>query len=415
MVKVSVIIPIFNGSKYISECIRGIQRQTLQQIEILCVDDGSEDNTLDLLYRMQEADGRIRILKQNNQGAGSARNYALRNAEGEFVCFLDVDDYFLSDDALEELYCNADSRNVLVCGGQFYIDSGDRLSRVSVYGDLWDDKKHGEMFAYRDYQQDFYFTSYLYSRMMLQENNIFFPEYRQFEDPPFCVRALSAAGQIYVTDTRFYCYKAGGKERIYDGEMACDQARGMTDNLRFSRQNGLKRLHRVTYYRLVNSCRRELKEFCRQKSAGLMELLTEAEKAVCWDWIEEKCRIRERSLRVFCDESKRESSSELWPLAYDGMKQGEHVVLYGAGEVGRSYYRQIRNDGKVSLCAWVDGDACRVGEIEGVEIVPPERICSFSFEHVIIAVANMMAALEIMDILGSIGVASEKVIWDIGR
>lgn len=415
MIKVSVIIPVFNGSEYISECIRGVQRQTLHEIEILCVDDGSSDNSLQLLNQMQKSDDRIRVFEQKNQGAGSARNYALKKAVGEYVCFLDVDDSFLSDHALEELYRNAVSRKAMVCGGQFYIDSGRELTAVSVYGNVGDDTKIGTLLAYKDYQQDFYFTSYLYSRKMLQENNIIFPSYRQYEDPPFCVRALSAAGWICVTDTPFYCYRAGYKKRIYDGQMACDQIRGMTDNLRFSRQNGLKRLHRITYYRLVNSCRRELKELCRQKSTDLMILLDEAEKSVYWDWIEEKCRIREKSLRVFCDGSGSESSGEVWPLLYDGMKQGERVVLYGAGEVGRSYCRQIRSDGKVLLCAWIDGKARQVSEVDGVEIVSPECLSSLSFDHVIIAVANMVMALEIMDILSLSGVAPGKVIWDIGR
>ncbi len=415
MIKVSVIIPVFNGSEYISECIRGVQRQTLHEIEILCVDDGSLDNSLHLLQQMQKSDNRVRVFEQKNRGAGSARNYALKNATGEFVCFLDVDDSFLSDNALEELYRNAVGRKAKVCGGQMYIDSDRGLTQVSVYGNLWDGTKNWAMLAYREYQQDFYFTSYLYSRQMLQENNISFPAYRQYEDPPFCVRALSAAGWICVTNIRFYYYKAGYKERIYDRQMACDQIRGMTDNLRFSRQNGLKRLHRITFYRLVNSCRRELKELCRQKSAELMIVVDEAEHSVCWDWLEEKCRVRERSLRAFCDESGNEGSGEVWPLGYDGMKQGERVVLYGAGEVGRSYCRQIRNDGKVSLCAWVDGNARQVREIEGVEIVPPERLGSLSFDYVIIAVANMMVALEIMDTLGSAGIAPGKVVWDIRR
>lgn len=413
--KVSVIIPIYNGSRYIAECIKSVQEQMLKEIEILCVDDGSTDGSLQILRQMQEYDERIHIFEQENQGAGSARNLALRNASGEFVCFLDADDHLMSDGALGELYHAAVAQHVSVCGGQFYTDDGNRIEQVPIYGRLLNGAGQGRIVDHMDHQQDFYFSAYLYSRRLLQEQGIFFPPYRQFEDPPFCVRALFAAKKIYIMDVPFYCYRIGYKERVYNGQIAYDQIKGMTDDLIFSGQNGLKRLHRITYHRLVNSCRRELRFLYQAHDAGLMELLEEAEKAICWEWLEERCRIQERTLQMSCRILERAGGALEWPFPYDGLEQGERIALYGAGEVGRSYHGQLKEDGRFLLAAWADRNADRIREVDGCTIVAPECLQGIPFDHIIIAVADMLAALEIMDLFGPMDIDPVKVIWDLGR
>ncbi|MBR5438191.1 MAG: glycosyltransferase, partial [Clostridia bacterium] len=94
MLKVSVVIPCYNVEKYINQCIDSILAQTLTDFEIICVDDGSTDGTVDILRRYAEADSRVRIIEQKNQYAGVARNNGLAAAQGEYVIFLDSDDFF---------------------------------------------------------------------------------------------------------------------------------------------------------------------------------------------------------------------------------------------------------------------------------------------------------------------------------
>lgn len=103
MPKVSVILPVFNTGKYLDECLDSIVNQTLTDIEIICVDDGSTDNSSDILEEYSENDSRFKIITQSNQGAGAARNRAIPLATGEYVYFMDSDDY-LELDALEILY-----------------------------------------------------------------------------------------------------------------------------------------------------------------------------------------------------------------------------------------------------------------------------------------------------------------------
>ena len=103
MVKVSVIIPIYNVQEYIEECLVSAMRQTLQDIEIICVNDGTKDNSMDIVYKLAEEDERIIIIEKENGGLSSARNAGLEKASGEYVYFLDSDDY-IAENMLEYLY-----------------------------------------------------------------------------------------------------------------------------------------------------------------------------------------------------------------------------------------------------------------------------------------------------------------------
>lgn len=106
MVKVSVIMPVYNGEKYLSQCLGSVTAQTLKDIEILCIDDGSQDKSNVILDEFAEKDPRIRVFHTKNAGAGAARNLGLSKAEGEYLSFLDADDVF-EPDMLEKAYAAA--------------------------------------------------------------------------------------------------------------------------------------------------------------------------------------------------------------------------------------------------------------------------------------------------------------------
>lgn len=93
MIKVSVIIPVYNVEKYLEECLDSIINQTLKEIEIICIDDGSTDSSLNVLENYKKKDKRIIVLQQQNLGAGAARNKGLDLARGKYLSFLDADDF----------------------------------------------------------------------------------------------------------------------------------------------------------------------------------------------------------------------------------------------------------------------------------------------------------------------------------
>ena len=103
MIKISVIIPAYNVEEYIEECLRSVMNQTLKEIEIICIDDGSTDDTLKILSSLKDEDARICIISQENKGLSSARNQGILKSKGQYILYLDSDDK-LELDALEKIY-----------------------------------------------------------------------------------------------------------------------------------------------------------------------------------------------------------------------------------------------------------------------------------------------------------------------
>ena len=106
-IKVSVIVPVYNAEKHLRQCIDSIAAQTLKDIEIILVDDGSKDSSLSILREYEEKDERVKVITQENAGAGAARNHGMKEAQGRYYSFLDSDDFF-EEDMLEKAYEEAE-------------------------------------------------------------------------------------------------------------------------------------------------------------------------------------------------------------------------------------------------------------------------------------------------------------------
>ena len=99
----SIIIPVYNVEPYLRECLNSIINQTFQEFEIICIDDGSTDNSFSVLQEYAQKDKRFKIFRQENQGSGIARNYGINTAKGKYLVFVDPDDWVVQD-YLEQLY-----------------------------------------------------------------------------------------------------------------------------------------------------------------------------------------------------------------------------------------------------------------------------------------------------------------------
>ena len=105
--EISIIIPVYNPGKFINKCLNSIIHQTFKNIEILCIDDGSTDNSLNILKEFQKNDKRIRIFSQENLGAAASRNLGIENSKGKYILFVDADDW-IEEDMCEKLYNHAE-------------------------------------------------------------------------------------------------------------------------------------------------------------------------------------------------------------------------------------------------------------------------------------------------------------------
>ena len=125
-VKVSVIIPVYNCEKYIEECIESLINQTLQECEFIFVNDGSKDKSEEIIKKYADKDERITLINQKNSGVSVARNIGIKKAVGEYIGFVDADDYVESD-YYEKLYNTAKNNNcsIVVCNWKSRLNGKD--------------------------------------------------------------------------------------------------------------------------------------------------------------------------------------------------------------------------------------------------------------------------------------------------
>jgi len=211
---VSVIMPIYNAEKFLRETLDTVVNQTLKDIEIICVDDGSSDGTLAILQEYAKNDERMVIIEQANQYAGVARNNGLAQATGEYVIFWDADDLFELE-ALEKMYSRIveDNADICVCGANQLDNSTQELIIRGIYL-IKEYLPAKRPFAKEDMPQYiFCFANNvpwnkLYRREFVQENKLQFLDIRQAEDTYFVIMAMFFAQKITYVDEKLITYRS---------------------------------------------------------------------------------------------------------------------------------------------------------------------------------------------------------------
>lgn len=132
--KVSIVVPVYNVEKYLNRCLNSLLQQTCKEIEIILIDDGSTDKSAGICDKASLKDKRVKVIHKKNQGAGCARNTGLEYATGEYIYFVDSDDY-IHPNAVEKLYENAKNKNVDICFAQMYFvnEKGKCIPSIKQY------------------------------------------------------------------------------------------------------------------------------------------------------------------------------------------------------------------------------------------------------------------------------------------
>ena len=225
LVKVSVVMPIYNAENYLRPAIDSVLDQTLREIELICVDDGSTDHSLEIIKEYQKSDARVRIITENNAGPSAARNKGLARARGEFVVFLDADD-FSELTMLERLYevSVRDELDIAITRYDIYSNRKSKFESniPSDHGDIFSDGAVVSKNVYPNYILQCT-TSYVWNKMwrrsFLAEKELQFdPDLRVFEDTYFVVTALSLADRVgKVSDvlTHHRVYADQNKNKLF--------------------------------------------------------------------------------------------------------------------------------------------------------------------------------------------------------
>lgn len=260
---ISVIVPMYNQELYIEKCIKSLQKQTYLDLEILIVDDGSIDNSADIVKRISDQDKRIKYFYKANGGLSSARNYGLERANGKYVCFIDSDDYVNAAYLEELLLCINDEVDIVI--GRFSLE--DEICNKAY---IPNEAEHIEkMFMEEEkikyivlplagpqstemekrYQLTFMpVWKNLYRRSFLNEFKLRFVSEREvmFEDYLFNIKSYYYANAIYVCDSSQYVHCL--------------------------RQNSLSRRYRENYFSMIQNMYRYIDEWVNDIEAYSQEI-----------------------------------------------------------------------------------------------------------------------------------------------
>ena len=214
MCKVSVIIPVYNVENYLRECLNSVVNQTLQDIEVICVDDGSTDRSAEIVAEYAEKYGNFKLIRKENAGQSSARNVALENAQGEYIYFLDSDDY-IHPCTLKEVCEKADGDELdIVYFNAVPVFENDKIRKnhqnyVNYYtrnGNYSECCTGQTMFAKMRGNREFYGSPCLqiFRRRMIENNSLRFYEGIIHEDNLFTFQSALLAKKAGYIDKAYY-------------------------------------------------------------------------------------------------------------------------------------------------------------------------------------------------------------------
>ncbi|MDX4013217.1 glycosyltransferase family 2 protein [Aliarcobacter skirrowii] len=209
-INISVVLTVYNGEKYLDECINSIINQTLRNIEIIIINDGSTDGSLEIINKFANTDSRIKILNQKNMGAAKARNNGIKVSNGKYLSILDGDDIF-DDNMLESMYLQAEENeaDVLICPYRNFNDNKEFRRGLTLPNNI----DNLELFSSSDIKEQLFQISNpaawnkLFNRDFIIKNNISFQSLSSCNDLYFTYFALSLANKISILNKSFVIYR----------------------------------------------------------------------------------------------------------------------------------------------------------------------------------------------------------------
>ena len=257
MTKLSIIVPVYNVEKYLPKCLESLIKQTLNDIEIICVNDGSMDDSLAILKEFASRDSRIRIIDNQHQGVAKTRNTGIEQSTGEYIGFVDSDDY-IDIDFFEKLYNSATKSNSdiaiasILKHKNFFNIYNAKYTKEEIAITIQDkiklceDKKHFFFYAWNK----------IYHSGFIKENNIKFSEGQIYEDVMFAIKALYYSNKIIsVYGTKYHYIEHENSLTKYKdktGEKEQDLIKAYSELQEFCNSKNIEIPERLNYYTKEN-------------------------------------------------------------------------------------------------------------------------------------------------------------------
>jgi glycosyltransferase involved in cell wall biosynthesis len=211
---ISIVIPVYNTENYLKECINSLINQTYKNLELIFVNDGSTDKSLKILQEFAEKDNRIVIIDKKNEGAGLSRNAGTKIAKGEYLTYLDSDDYFelfAIEKFVSKISTGAD---LVIAPTRYKLDDLNNYMIVSNGGITldWLPELFDKLLSFNDYHNYIFqlrggTTSILFRTSFLTKNDLFFKKIKFAQDSELSFRIMLSKPKVYIIDDLVYIYR----------------------------------------------------------------------------------------------------------------------------------------------------------------------------------------------------------------
>ncbi len=203
--KVSVILPIYNVADYLDKSLNSVATQSHRNLQIICVVDGATDNSAEICKNFEKNDSRFKVVIQENLGCPAARNNGMKLVEGDYICFVDPDDY-IDRDYIKNLLEAAEKYNAdIVCATLIRIKNGKKKFRTNFTGThIYEDKS--EIFAAANCPPEYGVINKMYKTSLIKGYNIVFERVSWCDDVRFCTETLWRAARIATVEGAKYYY-----------------------------------------------------------------------------------------------------------------------------------------------------------------------------------------------------------------
>ncbi|MBE5969044.1 MAG: glycosyltransferase family 2 protein [Lachnospiraceae bacterium] len=464
--KVSVIVPVYNASKYLHESLGSILGQTYKNIELICVNDGSTDDSLEVLKSYQKKDERVIVISQTNMHAGVARNNGFSKAQGKYVIFLDADDRFNSQ-LVEKMVKRAEetSSDIVICSSEgFDGNTGERFDlagsglNIGIIGDK-------EQFSVYDIPENVFQLTCgwswdkLYLRDFLVSNNLKYTDALVCEDAGMVFKSYAVANKMSIVSEKLICHrKFNGKSldenRMNSWHSVFDMLFSLKDflwekNIYDLVQKSFKRMaaEHIIYYLIGISDKMIMEEYVRyfrnvaieklgingwnqsdysseaaykiinylcdvkdvnNYMKALRTVIEDREKGLYY--LQKKCNSQQETIEGQQKYIQKLSKIKRWNFDTSILEEKPRVIVYGYGDVGRDYCKQILEHKSGVLVMAVDSQFEQYKH-ETMQVHKIEDIINAEFDVIMVAVYSKTIAQEIRGLLINMGVPRSKIVW----
>ncbi len=378
----SIIVPVYNSSEYIEECVNSILRQSYKNIELILVDDGSTDDSYRICREMSSANPCIKVIQISNSGIYQARKAGVECAKGELLTFVDSDDWV--DDGYREMIEIFKMHNPdMICFNYRYNKEGNEVTHLYPSGmymkpEIENEIQEGMMFAPSLGRRKFdpsLCCKIIKKELYIQLTREVTDRISLGEDALVTYPAVCVANSLYISDSVFYHYRVN--------EKSCTQQIYAIDRI-----NEIRAFH-----------------------TNIRRVMAECGMGNRFD-VQIECYVRLFISKMLKDWFNIERSAVMYMFPYYAVGKNTKLIIYGAGNVGKSYVYSLRQSGYAQIVAWCDKKADSMQEYGGIDVLMPEAIKEKVYDSILIAIENKKTAYNIQDYLISMGVDSKKICWE---